>query len=146
MTEPEAPREPTQPGPVAEARLRAGRALAQAHPEASRREGEAVQQGAAPGGAGAVAQHEEREEREERTERRITVRQVTHVQGSWTEQERGAPGAFTLQLVLDHGADEYVLRPTAQDAQVLLQLLERSERAVFDLERKVLIVGTLALT
>jgi hypothetical protein len=143
MTEPEAPREPTQPGPVAEARLRAGRALAQAHPEASRREGEAVQQGAAPGGAGAVAQHEQREQR---PERRLTVRQVTHVQGSWTEQERGAPGAFTLQLVLDHGADEYVLRPTAQDAQVLLQLLERSERAVFDLERKVLIVGTLTLT
>jgi hypothetical protein len=140
MTESEAPRAPTQPGPVAEARLRAGRALAQAHPEASRREGEAVQQGAAPGGAGAIAQ------REQRTERRLTVRQVTHVQGSWTEQERGAPGAFTLQLVLDHGADEYVLRPTAQDAQVLLQLLERSERAVFDLERKVLIVGTLALT
>jgi hypothetical protein len=135
MTEPEAPREPTQPGPVAEAQLRAGRALAQAHPEASRREG-------APGGAGAVAQPEPREAR---TERRITVRQVTHVQGSWTEQERGAPGAFTLQLILDHGADEYVLRPTAQDAQVLLQLLERSERAVFDLERKVLIVGTLTL-
>jgi hypothetical protein len=143
MTEAEAPREPTQPGPVAEARLRAGRALAQAHPEASRGEGEAVQQGAAAGGAGAVAQHEPREER---TERRITVRQVTHVQGSWTEQERGAPGAFTLQLILDHGADEYVLRPTAQDAQVLLQLLGRGERAVFDLERKVLIVGTLTLT
>jgi hypothetical protein len=147
MTEPPAPREPTpreptQPGPVAEAQLRAGRALAQAHPEASRREGEAVQQGAAPGGAGARAPHEAREQR---PERRLTVRQVTHVQGSWTEQERGAPGAFTLQLILDHGADEDVLRPTAQDAQVLLQLLERSERAVFDLERKVLIVGTLTL-
>jgi hypothetical protein len=38
---PPAPREPTQPGPVAEARLRAGRELAQAHPEATRREGEA---------------------------------------------------------------------------------------------------------
>jgi hypothetical protein len=144
MTEPEAPRAPTQPGPVAEARLRAGRALAQAQPELPRHEAEAVQQGpVAGGGAGAVAQHEPREAR---TERRITVRQVTHVQGSWTEQERGAPGAFTLQLVLDHGADEYVLRPTAQDAQVLLQLLGRGERAVFDLERKVLIVGTLTLT
>jgi hypothetical protein len=129
MTEPSAPREPTQSGPVAEAQLRAGRELAPAQPEASGREGEAVQQGAA----------------EQRLERRITVRQVTHVQASWTEQERGAPGAFTLQLVLDHGADEYVLRPTAQDAQVLLQLLGRSERAVFDLERKVLIVGTLTL-
>jgi hypothetical protein len=142
MTEPSAPREPTQSGPVAEAQLRAGRELAPAQPEASGREGEAVQQGAATGGAGAMAQNEQREQR---LERRITVRQVTHVQASWTEQERGAPGAFTLQLVLDHGADEYVLRPTAQDAQVLLQLLGRSERAVFDLERKVLIVGTLTL-
>ena len=79
-------------------------------------------------------------------QRRLTVRQVTHVQGSWTEQERGAPGAFTLQLILDHGADEYVLRPTAQDAQVLLTLLGQSERAAFDLERKVLMFGTLALT
>ena len=67
MTEAEAPREPTQPGPVAEAQLRAGLELAQAHPEASRGEGEAVQQGAAPGGAGAMAQREQREQREQRT-------------------------------------------------------------------------------
>ena len=83
MTEPAAAREPTQPGPVAEAGLRAGQELARAQPELPRHEAEAVQQGlAVGGGAGAMA---ENERREQRTERRLTVRQVTHVQGSWTE-------------------------------------------------------------
>jgi hypothetical protein len=82
---------------------------------------------------------------EERTEEQIRVRQVTHLQASWTEQERGSPGAFTFQLILDQGADEYVLRPTAEDAEVLLQLLERSDSAAFDLERRVLIFGNLAI-
>jgi hypothetical protein len=79
------------------------------------------------------------------TERQIQVRQVTHVQASWTEQERGAPGAFTLQLILDHGADEYVLRPTAEDADVLVELLARSKNATFDLERKVLVFANLTI-
>jgi hypothetical protein len=78
-------------------------------------------------------------------ERRIQVRQVTHVQASWTEGARGAPGAFTLQLILDHGADEYVLRPTAEDADVLVKLLARASSATFDLERKVLMFQNLAI-
>ncbi|CAN5890755.1 hypothetical protein BH24GEM1_BH24GEM1_13210 [soil metagenome] len=78
-------------------------------------------------------------------ERQIQVRQVTHVQASWTEEERGKPGAFTLQLVLDHGADEYVLRPSAEDADVLVKLLARSNSATFDLERKVLIFANLTI-
>jgi outer membrane protein OmpA-like peptidoglycan-associated protein len=80
-----------------------------------------------------------------RAERQIQVRQVTHVQASWTEQDRGAPGAFTLQLILDHGADEYVLRPTAEDADVLVKLLARSKNATFDLDRKVLVFANLAI-
>lgn len=82
---------------------------------------------------------------EERTEQQIQVRQVTHVQTSWTEQERGAPGAFTIQLILDHGADEYILRPTAEDVDVLLELLRRSDNASFDLGRKVLMFGNLPI-
>lgn len=78
-------------------------------------------------------------------ERQIEVRQVTHVQASWTEQERGAPGAFTVQLILDHGADEYVLRPTAEDTDVLVKLLARSSNATFDVDRKVLMFGNLAI-
>lgn len=82
---------------------------------------------------------------EQRAEQQIVIREVTQVQASWTEVERGAPGAFTLQLVLDHGADEYVLRPTADDADVLLQLIQRSDKAVFDIERKVLIFGSISI-
>lgn len=81
---------------------------------------------------------------EERTERQIKVRQVTHVQASWTEQERAGTGAFTLQLILDNGAEEYVLRPSADDADVLLELFGRSTHATFDMERKVLMFANLA--
>ena len=82
---------------------------------------------------------DERDVREERTEQLIQVRRVTQLHTAWTETERGAPGAFTIQLILDNGADEYVLRPTADDADVLLALWARSDGATFDLERKVLI-------
>ncbi len=83
-------------------------------------------------------------EQEQRTEEQIQVRQVTHVQASWTEEERGGPGAFTFQLILDNGVDEYVIRPTADDADVLLELLRRSDSATFDLGRKVLIFNNLS--
>ncbi len=82
---------------------------------------------------------------EQITERKILIREVTQVQASWTETERGEPGAFTLQLILDNGADEYVLRPTAHDADVILRLIKRSDKAVFDLERKVLIFGSISV-
>ncbi len=78
-------------------------------------------------------------------ERQIQVRQVTHVQASWTEEDRGAPGAFTLQLILDHGADEYVLRPTVEDVDVIIKLLARSSNATFDIDRKVLMFGNLTI-
>jgi hypothetical protein len=82
---------------------------------------------------------------DEQAEQRIVIREVTQVQASWTEQERGGAGAFTLQLILDNGADEYVLRPTAEDADVLLKLIKRSNKAVFDLQRKVLIFGNVSI-
>src|SRR5215207_6760387 len=40
---------------------------------------------------------DEREVQEERTEHLIQVRRVTDLHAAWTEGERGAPGAFTLQ-------------------------------------------------
>jgi len=82
---------------------------------------------------------------EQRTEQTIRVRQVTDVQASWTEEERGAPGAFTFQLILDNGAEEYVLRPTADDAKVMLKLFKRSQSVYFDLDRKVLIPSNVSL-
>ncbi|HEX2136931.1 MAG TPA: hypothetical protein VHG30_13680 [Microvirga sp.] len=71
-------------------------------------------------------------------ERQIKVRQVTAMQASWTEQERGADGAFTLQLILDNGVEEYILHPSAADLQPMLRLFKLSNHTTFDLERKVL--------
>ena len=82
---------------------------------------------------------------EGRSDRQIKVRQVTHVQASWTEQERGEAGAFTLQLVLDNGAEEYVLRPSAEDTDLLVKLFARSNHATVDMERKVLMFGNLTV-
>jgi hypothetical protein len=83
---------------------------------------------------------------ERRTEEQIRVRQVTHLQASWSEQDRGQPGAFTFQLILDQGADEYVLRPSAQDAEVLLRLFESSAGAMFDRSRKLLMFSDLSIS
>ena len=88
------------------------------------------------------AQSGDKESLEALTEEQIRVRQVTHYQWTWSEAERGAPGAFTIQLILDQGTEEYVIRPTAEDADVLVELLDRGRDVYFDLERKVLMFGT----
>jgi hypothetical protein len=88
---------------------------------------------------------EARERREQQTEAQIVVRQVTHIQASWTEAARGEPGAFTLQLILDNGVAEYVLRPSATDLQALLQLFQQSGTAMFDTGRKVLMFSDLTI-
>ena len=80
------------------------------------------------------------------TEQQILVRQVTHVQASWTERERGEEGDFTLQLILDQGADEYVLRPDADDLEIILRLFQMSGSVSFDLNRKVLMFSNLAVS
>ena len=82
---------------------------------------------------------------EQRTEDRIRVRQVTDVQFSWTEEGRGDHGSFTVQLVLDNGAEEYVLQPTAEDAKVQLELFGSASAVYFDLDRKVLIPSDISL-
>ena len=82
---------------------------------------------------------------ERNVEQQITVRQVTDVHANWSEQERGAPGKFSFQLILDSGAEEYAIRPPAEDADVLMDLFERSETIYFDMGRQVLIFGTISL-
>ena len=78
-------------------------------------------------------------------EDQIMVRQVTDVQASWTEDERGAPGKFSFQFILDNGAEEYVARPPADDADVLMDLFGMSDTVYFDMTRQVLIFGNLKL-
>lgn len=76
--------------------------------------------------------------REAALERRYAIRQVTDYQASWTEKTRGEAGAFTLQLILDKGVEEYVLDVAAEDVDVLLKLFGRADHVMFDLDRKVL--------
>ena len=50
-----------------------------------------------------------------------------------------------MQLILERGAEEYAIRPPAEDADVLMELFERSETIYFDMGRQVLIFGTISL-
>ena len=82
---------------------------------------------------------------ERQTEQQIKVRQVTDVHANWNEEERGAPGKFSFQLILDNGAEEYAIRPPAEDADALMDLFTMSETMYFDLERQVLIFNNISL-
>ncbi len=80
---------------------------------------------------------------EERTEEAIKVRQVTEIHANFNEEERGEPGKFSMQFILDDGADEYVLRPTAEDARTLMLMIDDAESLYFDLQRRALILRNL---
>jgi len=82
---------------------------------------------------------------ESNTEQNIMVRQVTDVHANWSEQERGAPGKFSYQLILDNGAEEYAIRPDAEDADVLIELFQLTDKIYFDMSRQVLIFGNISL-
>jgi len=82
---------------------------------------------------------------ERNVEEQITVRQVTNVHANWSEQERGAPGKFSFQLILDNGAEEYAIRPPAEDSDVLMDLFAKSKTVYFDMGRQVLIFGNISL-
>jgi hypothetical protein len=82
---------------------------------------------------------------EQNTEQSIMVRQVTDVHANWSEQERGTPGKFSFQLILDNGAEEYAIRPDAEDADVLVELFKLTDKLYFDMSRQVLIFGSVPL-
>jgi len=79
------------------------------------------------------------------SEQNIMVRQVTDVHANWSEQERGAPGKFSFQLILDNGAEEYAIRPPADDADVLVELFKLTSTIYFDMSRQVLIFGSIPI-
>jgi hypothetical protein len=72
----------------------------------------------------------------------IKVRQVTHWQPTFTYTAPGESGTYTFQLILDEGADEFVLTISdGEDADNLFDWLEKSEVVHFDMDRKVLMFG-----
>ena len=88
---------------------------------------------------------ESKPQAERNTESAIKVRQVTDIHANWSEQDRGEPGKFSFQLILDNGAEEYAIRPQAEDADVLMELFGRTDVLYFDMERKVLIFSNISL-
>ncbi len=76
------------------------------------------------------------------TEQQIKVRKVTHWQPSFTAKEPGEDGVYTFQLILDHGADEAILRVNDDDADNLFDWLAASDEVYFDMDRRVVMFGT----
>jgi hypothetical protein len=79
------------------------------------------------------------------TDDSIKVRQLSHYQFSWVAGEAGAPGTWTLQLVLDEGAWEEVLTVHADDADNLQDLLSTAGTVFYDVSRRTLMFGTTAV-
>jgi hypothetical protein len=82
---------------------------------------------------------------EERTEEAMKVREVTDIQANWNEEGHEESGKFSMQLILDDGAEEYVIRPTGMDMKVLLLKQSKSNSLYFDTERKVFVINNLPL-
>ena len=76
------------------------------------------------------------------TDDSIQVRQLSHYQFTWIVGEPGAPGTWTLQLVLDQGAWEEVVTVDADDADNLQDMLSRASVVHYDVGRRTLMFGT----
>jgi hypothetical protein len=80
-------------------------------------------------------------QQEQNTESAIKVRQVTDVHANWSNQGPLQDGKFSYQLILDNGAEEALIMPTASDAKVLRDFFDDAESVYYDTEREVLIFG-----
>ena len=78
---------------------------------------------------------------EQNTESAIKVRQVTDVHSNWSSQGPLQDGKFSYQLILDNGAEESLIMPTAQDAKLLRDLFQDANSIYWDTEKEVLIFG-----
>jgi hypothetical protein len=78
---------------------------------------------------------------EQQTESAIKIRQVTDVHANWSSQGPHEDGKFSYQLILDNGAQEALIMPTAGDARVLRNLIHDADAVYWDTEKEVLIFG-----
>lgn len=75
----------------------------------------------------------------------IKVRKVTDLHANWNDEGELTDGKFSFQLILDNGAEERLIMPTNEDADVLTDLFELSRDIYFDTERRALIFNSVAL-
>ena len=75
------------------------------------------------------------------TDDSIKVRQLTHYQFTFRVGDAGTSGIWYPQLVLDQGAWEEVVTLTADDADVLQEILGGTEPVYYDIERRLFVFG-----
>jgi hypothetical protein len=80
---------------------------------------------------------------EQNTEQQIQVRQVTDVHANWSNQGELEDGKFSFQLILDDGAEEAVIMPSAEATETLRDLIKDAETLYWDKTNEVLIFGTI---
>ena len=80
---------------------------------------------------------------EQNTEKQIQVRQVTDVHANWSNQGDQEDGKFSFQLILDDGAEEAVIMPSAEATEALRDLIKDAETLYWDKTNEVLIFGTI---
>jgi hypothetical protein len=78
---------------------------------------------------------------EQHTEQTIKVRQITDVHANWSSQGPLENGKFSYQSILDNGAEEALIMPTADDAKVLGDLIHDADTLYWDTEKEVIIFG-----
>jgi hypothetical protein len=78
---------------------------------------------------------------EQHTEQTIKVRQITDVHANWSSQGPLENGKFSYQLILDNGAEEALIMPTADDAKVLRDLIHDADTLYWDTDKEVIIFG-----
>ena len=81
---------------------------------------------------------------EQNTEQTIRVRQVTNVHSNWSSHGPLENGKFSYQLILDNGAEEALIMPTAEDGKLLRDLINDADTIYWDLDKEVLIFGKIA--
>ena len=81
---------------------------------------------------------------EQRTEGAIKVRQVTDVHANWSNQGDLQNGKFSFQLILDNGAQEFLIMPTPDDGKLLRDLIHDADTLYWDTEKEILIFGKIS--
>ena len=74
-------------------------------------------------------------------EQAIRVRQITDVHANWSSQGPLENGKFSFQLILDNGAEEALIMPTAQDGKLLRDLIHDADALYWDMDKEVIIFG-----
>jgi hypothetical protein len=78
---------------------------------------------------------------EQNTEATIKVRQVTDIHSNWSSQGDLQSGKFSYQFILDNGAEEALVMPTAEDGKLLRDLIHDADTIYYDTDKGVLIFG-----